>query len=171
LHRLALLGASTQLFVVETMGARPRAIVWAVLAGSLSWLTEIEQLVASSGCKAVFMPIRPLTLQAWAELDERTLRNATSRLAQQLASVGEGERIGAAHADGLDQARAAIMRRAQSARALLGELDDAVLDCHRLERLVPSSLLAQRAAAVRALERLDEEYCSTNGGVPEIWPF
>jgi hypothetical protein len=174
LHRLVLSQPPAELFVLETIGTLPREIAWAVLAGREPWLNQVEQLMASAGCRAVFMPVRPLTTQALAELDQRTMRSASSRIAQNLARLDAGEptldrwaAIGAV----ADERSAAVLVRVRAAREALRSVDDGVVECHRTNRPVPRSLRREREIAVAALDREHEEYCAINGERPELWPL
>lgn len=174
LHRLVLLRPPAELFVLETIGTLPREIAWAVLAGTESWLHQVEQLVVSAGCRAVFMPVRPLTAQALAELDQRTMRTASSRIAQNLARLDPDSSTAARcepAASMADARSASVLARVRAAREALRSIDDGVIECHQAEREVPSSLRGQREVAVAALDRLHEEYRAINGGTPELWPF
>jgi hypothetical protein len=172
LHRLVLLRPPAELFVLETIGTLPREIAWAVLAGSESWLHEVEHLVVSAGCRAVFMPVRPLTAQALAELDQRTMRTASSRIAQNLARLDpDSSTAGEPAASMADARSASVLARVLAAREALRSVDDGVIECHQADREVPMSLRGQREVAVAALDRLHEESRAINGGTPELWPF
>jgi hypothetical protein len=171
LHRLVVLDASAQLFVLETMGSKPRAVVWAVLAGAATELAELEHLMTAVGSKIAFMPLAPFTRQSQAELDQRTMRNSISRASQRLASVSEGERITSSCRRAADRDRSAVIGRVSAVRQQLERLDDVVLGCHLAREPLPPRFSRDRAAIVRTLTLLHEQYCDVNGGVPDVWPF
>jgi hypothetical protein len=176
LHRLAVLDGRAQLFVLETIGSRPRESVWTVLAGAASDLMEVEQLVTAVGSQIVFMPLWPFSWQTQVELDRRTMRQSIARASDRLASVSESERIAALTHSALrchavDRDRSAVIARVSVAQKHLEQLDDVVLDCKLAGKPLPLGLRQGRAEAVTALALLHDRYCQVNGGVPEVWPF